>query len=93
VGDCNRLLGNAGLVVPPNDPEALAEGLRQALSVSRNPNERGRQRILEHFTVTHLADRTEKLLLGFCSHHRQAKLRYPGSSKVSPKPVVRYRES
>jgi glycosyltransferase involved in cell wall biosynthesis len=72
VGDCSFLVGNAGVVVPPNDPEALAEGLRQALSSGRNPNERGRQRILEHFTVTHLADRTEKLLLAFCSDHRQA---------------------
>jgi glycosyltransferase involved in cell wall biosynthesis len=72
VGDCSFLVGNAGVVVPPNDPEALAVGLRQALSSGRSPNERGRQRILEQFTVTHLADRTEKLLLGFCSDHRQA---------------------
>jgi glycosyltransferase involved in cell wall biosynthesis len=72
VGDCSFLVGNAGVLVPPNDPEALAVGLRQALFSGRNPNEPGRQRILEHFTVTHLADRTEKLLLAFCSDHRQA---------------------
>jgi glycosyltransferase involved in cell wall biosynthesis len=72
VGDCNYLVGRAGVVVPPNDPEALAEGFRQALSPGRKPNERGRQRILEHFTVTHLADRTENLLFGFCADHGRA---------------------
>jgi glycosyltransferase involved in cell wall biosynthesis len=72
VGDCHLLVGDAGVIVPPDDPEALAEGLRQVLCVGRNPNERGRQRILEHFTVTHLTDRTEKLLLEFCYDHREA---------------------
>lgn len=73
VGDSSFLVGDAGVVVPPNDPEALAEGLRQALSVGRSSNERGRQRILEHFTVSHLADQTEEVLLKFSSDHRPAK--------------------
>jgi len=72
VGDSRFLVGDAGVVVPPNDPEALARGLRKALTAGRDSNEAGRQRILEHFTVTHLADRTEKLLLGFCADHGQA---------------------
>jgi glycosyltransferase involved in cell wall biosynthesis len=90
VGDCSFLVGNAGVVVPPNDPEALAVGLRQALSLARNPNARGRQRILEHFTVTHLADRTEKLLLGFCSvdKPRGAALPRHENHGNSPKPVA-----
>jgi glycosyltransferase involved in cell wall biosynthesis len=70
VGDCRFLVGDAGMVVPPSDPEALAEGLRQVLRAGRNPNEQGRQRILEHFTVTNLTDRTEKVLLEFCPDHR-----------------------
>jgi glycosyltransferase involved in cell wall biosynthesis len=79
VGDCRFLVGDAGVVVPPNDPEALAEGLRQALSAGRNPNEQGRRRILEHFTVTQFTDRTEKLLREFCADHRQsAELRHTG---------------
>ena len=72
VGDCSYLVGDAGVLVPPNDPEALAEGFRQALTSGRKPNERGRQRILEHFTVTHLVDQTERLLLGFCADHGRA---------------------
>ena len=72
VGDSRFLVGDAGVVVPPNDPEALAEGLRQALTAVTNSNKQGRQRILEHFTVTHLADRTEKALLRFCSDRRQS---------------------
>jgi glycosyltransferase involved in cell wall biosynthesis len=71
VGDCSYLVGPTGTVVPPNDPNGLAGGLRQALASWRTPNERGRQRILEHFTVAQLADRTERLLLGFCAVHRQ----------------------
>jgi glycosyltransferase involved in cell wall biosynthesis len=79
VGDCRFLVGDAGVVVPPNDPEALAEGLRRALSVRRNPNEQGRQRILEHFTMAQFTDRTEKLLLEFCIDHGQsAGLRHAG---------------
>jgi glycosyltransferase involved in cell wall biosynthesis len=72
VGDCRLLVGDDGVVVPANDEEALAEGLRQALTAGRDPNERGRQRIVEHFTVTHLADRTEQVILEYCSDHRQA---------------------
>ena len=72
VGDSRSLVGDAGVVVPPNDPEALAKGLRQALTAGRDSNKDARQRILKHFTATRLADRTERLLLGFCSDHRQA---------------------
>jgi glycosyltransferase involved in cell wall biosynthesis len=79
VGDCSYLVGNGGIVVPPNDPEALSQALQQALSSGKNPNEAGRLRILEHFTVTRLADRTEKLLFEFCADHQQAS---PG--RVSP---------
>ena len=79
VGDCRFLVGNAGVIVPPSDSEALAEGLRQVLRAGRNPNERGRQRILEHFTLTNLTDRTEKVLLEFCADHRvSAELRRAG---------------
>jgi Glycosyltransferase len=67
VGDCSYLVGDAGVVVPPGNPEALAQGLRQQLCRGRHPNERGRQRIVEQFTVKHLVDETEKLLLKFCS--------------------------
>jgi glycosyltransferase involved in cell wall biosynthesis len=80
VGDCSFLVGDTGMVVPRNDPEALAEGLRQALTAGRSSNQRGRQRILEHFTVAHFVDRTEKVLLKFCSAHRQAE-RYCATQK------------
>ena len=95
VGDCRILVGDAGVVVPPNDPKALAEGLRQALTASGGSNGRGRRRILEHFTVTRLTDRTEKLLLRLCfdSSTRRAGVSYPGSHGNSGKSVVRYRES
>jgi len=68
VGDTRFLVGDAGIVVPPGDASALAKGLRQALSKASSSNEQGRQRILERFSLTRLADRTEEVLLRFGSN-------------------------
>lgn len=63
VGDCRSVVDDTGVVVPSNDVEALAAGLRQALDAGDNLNLRARQRILDNFSVAHLADRTEQALL------------------------------
>jgi glycosyltransferase involved in cell wall biosynthesis len=86
VGDSSFLLGDTGILVPPNDPDSLAKGLRHALTRCGNPNERGRQRILEHFTVIRLANRTEKVLLEFCREDQQADGGY-----VTPEPAGTHR--
>jgi glycosyltransferase involved in cell wall biosynthesis len=62
VGDSREVVGNTGVVVPSDDVDALAAGLRQELNRS-GLNLRGRQRILENFTVSHLGDKTEQALL------------------------------
>jgi glycosyltransferase involved in cell wall biosynthesis len=62
VGDCRLVVGSTGVVVPSNDVAALTAGLRQALDAGESLNLRARQRILENYTVAHLADRTEQAL-------------------------------
>jgi glycosyltransferase involved in cell wall biosynthesis len=62
VGDSKLVAGDAGVVVPSNDVEALATGLRQELDRS-GLNLRARRRILEHFSVAQLGDQTERALL------------------------------
>ena len=62
VGDSKFLVGATGLTVPSDDVEALATGLRETLDGSPL-NLRARQRILENFTVAHLGDKTEQVLV------------------------------
>jgi glycosyltransferase involved in cell wall biosynthesis len=64
VGDSKLVAGDTGVVVPSNDVEALATGLRQELDRS-SFNFRARQRILENFSVTQLGDQTERALRQF----------------------------
>jgi len=55
VGDTAVLIGEAGWVVPPRDPHALATGLLSVLSLSleerRNRGELARQRIVSVFSI------------------------------------------
>ena len=55
VSSLPELLGDAGLLVPPDDPSALAAGVGRA---SRAVGERGRARALAEFSVAGMADRT-----------------------------------
>ena len=56
VGDAAWVVGETGVVVPPRNPEALAEGLTLLLQTSRAARAelggRARRRIEEHFTLT-----------------------------------------
>ncbi|MEW6267161.1 MAG: glycosyltransferase [Thermodesulfobacteriota bacterium] len=63
VGDSNWLVGRAGQVVGPGDPEALERAMSAVLS---QPKETlgliGRQRIISEFSLNALIDRTEEAL-------------------------------
>jgi glycosyltransferase involved in cell wall biosynthesis len=63
--DLVRVSG-AGLLVPPGDPEALAEAIGQLLSnpaLRAEMGRQGREAILNGYTWDHNAQRIEALLL------------------------------
>jgi glycosyltransferase involved in cell wall biosynthesis len=65
VGDSSFLIGDTGMVVPPKDPQALADGWERLLSLSAEERlslgERARQRILQLFSIVQIARRYEDL--------------------------------
>mgnify|MGYP001019974466 CR=1 FL=1 len=64
VGDSALIIGDAGVVVPPNDPAALLNGWLTCLRQSRPTiNTQARQRIHELYSVRALAEQTEAALL------------------------------
>jgi len=71
VGDSAKILGNLGVVVPPADPLALANGIRSALALSSDErmvsSDRARQRIVDHFDWTHISTQFLKLYTDLAS--------------------------
>jgi glycosyltransferase involved in cell wall biosynthesis len=67
VGDSRVIVGETGVVVPPRDPQALADGLEQmARRLKQEPHLRveARERIVSSFSVDSLAQNTAKALIG-----------------------------
>jgi len=62
VGDVRRLLGDAGVVVPPGDPAAIAEAVSSVLALPPEHvaqlRDRARMRIEQHFSIRALVERT-----------------------------------
>lgn len=67
VGDVARIVGDAGWVVPPGQPVAMADALLEALSLSDVEREslgkRARAQIMEHFSIDSMVARYEALYL------------------------------
>ncbi|MDQ2654986.1 MAG: glycosyltransferase [Chloroflexota bacterium] len=67
VGDSAEIVGDTGIVIQPGDADALCEAWQTMLACT--PDERtllgawARERILEHYSVTSLVDRTSKALM------------------------------
>lgn len=65
VGDSAMIVGNTGIVVPPAEPELLAEGIMQLLELSLEKRlclgESARARIVENFSVTRMVTETENV--------------------------------
>lgn len=62
VGDSARIVGEAGVVVPPRDPQALAEGIL-AMLARPSRGDAARARIRENFSVERMVERTQAALL------------------------------
>jgi glycosyltransferase involved in cell wall biosynthesis len=65
VGDTALLVGEAGIVVPPRDPAALADGIGKLLKMSEVERHAlgcaARQRIAEHFSLARATGQYEQL--------------------------------
>lgn len=68
VGDVGLLVGDTGFVVPPCDPKALKEGFAKMLSKIRKEfppiGQQARQRIVDCFSTSALANNTDRVLSG-----------------------------
>jgi glycosyltransferase involved in cell wall biosynthesis len=67
VGDSGWLVGDTGRVVPPMNPEALAEAWKDLLDIGlegrRKLGEKARDRIIKDFSLNHIASKYESLYL------------------------------
>ena len=65
VGDAALLLGDAGLVVPSRDPVAMAGAINQLIEAGPEQRsalgQRGRQRIMDHFSIEAVVQQYEGL--------------------------------
>ena len=65
VGDTAEIVGDTGIIVPPSDPQALARGWEQILSLTAQERarleERARERIRSHYEIQQIARRYETL--------------------------------
>jgi glycosyltransferase involved in cell wall biosynthesis len=58
VSSLPELVGDAGVLVPPDDPPALAAAVSRVLADPAGYAEHGRERALREFSVARMADRT-----------------------------------
>lgn len=68
VGDAAEIIGDAGWLVPPDEPEALAEAWNEALSLSEEAREelasRAIARIRNHYSIEVMVERYQELYIG-----------------------------
>lgn len=71
VGDSRRMVGDTGIVVPPNDPAALEHGMESLIAMTseqrRALGARGRARIVDNYRAPLLIRRTSDLILRLAS--------------------------
>lgn len=75
VGDCADIVGDAGLVVPPRNPQALAAAVDRLLREDAASREKlgkaARARIVENFSLDAIVRKYEKLYLQVHTEHRR----------------------
>ena len=79
VGGVRELVGDAGIIVPPNDPNALAEGMIRVLSMSEDQRpsmgNRARRRTQQQFNINEKADEWQALYAELLQHRVDRKAR------------------
>jgi glycosyltransferase involved in cell wall biosynthesis len=67
VGDPAKIVGDAGIVVPPGDPKMLAKGLRTMLQElhEMKPHQL-RERIVRRFSAETMIETTERIFMETC---------------------------
>jgi glycosyltransferase involved in cell wall biosynthesis len=65
VGDSGWIVGNTGRVVPPKNPEALANAWKELIELGSEGRETlgeaARQRVIENFSLNSVVEQYEKL--------------------------------
>jgi glycosyltransferase involved in cell wall biosynthesis len=73
VGDSAMIVGDTGEVVPPRDPDALAEAINRFIAMGRKGREvvgtASRKRIIDHFSIERIADQYQNLYLSVVTLH------------------------
>lgn len=68
VGDAREIVGDTGLIVPPGNPEALAEAINSLLEEPEESRlrrrERARDRVIEKFSLEVAVEKFERLYNG-----------------------------
>lgn len=70
VGDVAAIIADTGVVVPPEDPMALAAGLEAGITLPMTAGARSRARILKAYSVGAMVERTESALVRAVVHRR-----------------------
>lgn len=76
VGDSADIVGDTGRVVPPREPEALAEALLQVIELTPSERaalgQRARERAAEHFSLAGIVEQYQDLYMQVHQQRRQA---------------------
>jgi len=81
VGDSRLIIGSAGIVVPPRQPQALAEAVLTVLfqpPASADSIPAGRARIMENFELSSMIEKYERLYERVLSSDPQSNARWNG---------------
>ncbi|MBI4665138.1 MAG: glycosyltransferase [Nitrospinae bacterium] len=74
-GDSSEILGDYGVVVPPRDPSAMAEGILKLLAMSevdrRELGRRARQKIVSNYSLEQITRRYQSLYEEIAGQRRQ----------------------
>jgi len=84
VGDTRWVMGEAGRLVPPRDPQALADACVGILESGVTQDPAARERIEQHFSLTNVLHQFESLITSKASHGRQETASTPITPRVSP---------